>query len=478
MPYPTIFPTGTTIYEPDKCWNGYTIFQAKETGACLIDLNGNVVNLWKGLHGFPNTILPGGFVMGSTGERPIEFGYQDQRDLVQVDWEGRIVWRFDKYEYIEDPGEEPRWMARQHHDFQREGCPIGYYVPGMEPLVNKGHTMLICHKNLRNPDISDKLLLDDTLIEVTWEGEVVWEWVCSDHFEEMGFSEGAKNILSRNPNMRPIGSGVGDWMHINSMSLLGPNRWYEGGDDRFHPGNIIWCGRQTNIIAIIDRKTGKIVWKLGPDYDSTPELRRIGWIIGPHHAHMIPRGLPGEGNILVFDNGGWAGYGLPNPGSPTGFNHALRDYSRVLEFDPVTFKIIWQYTPIEARFEYPVDSAKFYSPFISSAQRLPNGNTLITEGSDGRIFEVTPEHEIVWEYISPYWGKKMKINMVYRAYRVPYAWIPQLRKPEEKPIPQIDCSKFRMPFAAEFGEQRVIRVEGVRDYNPESPLCVLPTDRE
>jgi hypothetical protein len=52
-----------------------------------------------------------------------------------------------------------------------------------------------------------------------------------------------------------------------------------------------------------------------------------------------------------------------------------------------------------------VNYAKFYSPFISSAQRLPNGNTLITEGSDGRIIEVTAGHEIVWEYIGPYWGR-------------------------------------------------------------------------
>ena len=49
---------------------------------------------------------------------------------------------------------------------------------------------------------------------------------------------------------------------------------------------------------------------------------------------MIPKGLPGEGNILVFDNGGQAGYGSPNPGAPTGHNNAIRPYSRVLEFDP------------------------------------------------------------------------------------------------------------------------------------------------
>ena len=56
MTYPSVYPTGTTIYDPEKCWNGYTIFQAKEVGATLIDMNGCEVQLWQGLHGFPNTI--------------------------------------------------------------------------------------------------------------------------------------------------------------------------------------------------------------------------------------------------------------------------------------------------------------------------------------------------------------------------------------------------------------------------------------
>lgn len=122
----------------------------------------------------------------------------------------------------------------------------------------------------------------------------------------------------------------------------------------------------------------------------------------------------------------------------------------------MTLKVVWQYTPLEAGFEFPVDCARFYSGFISSVQRLPNGNTMITEGSDGRIFEVTPEHEIIWEYISPYWGKKMNINMVYRAYRVPYEWVPQLKKPEEKPVPRLVCTTFRVPGSAGMGEKRVI----------------------
>ena len=72
---------------------------------------------------------------------------------------------------------------------------------------------------------------------------------------------------------------AGDWMHINSMSLIGPNKFYDQGDERLDPDNIIWDARESNIIAIIDKKTGKIVWKLGPDY-STSDVKHLGWIIG------------------------------------------------------------------------------------------------------------------------------------------------------------------------------------------------------
>ncbi|MDO0822733.1 aryl-sulfate sulfotransferase [Desulfosporosinus nitroreducens] len=476
MTYPSIYPTGVTIYNPEKSWSGYTVFQAKELGALLINMNGVEVQLWKGLHGFPNKIFPGGYVLGHTGVRSNAFGMQDYLDLVQLDWDGNIVWKFDQYEYIEDPGDKPRWMARQHHDYQRAGNPVGYYVPGMDPQIDKGNTLILCHKNLKNSKISDKTLLDDTIIEVTWKGDIVWEWTCSDHFDEYGFNEAAKNILSRNPNMRAAGGGMGDWMHINSMSILGPNKWYDAGDERFHPDNIIWDGRETNIIAIISKDTGKVVWKVGPEYDMSDALKKLGWIIGQHHAHMIPRGLPGEGNILVFDNGGWAGYGVPNPGAPTGAKNALRDYSRVLEFDPTTLEIVWQYTPAEAGFAMPTDADHFYSPFISGAQRLPNGNTLITEGSGGRIIEVTADHELVWEYISPYWGTAHKSNMVYRAYRVPYEWIPQLEHPKEVAIEPIDVTKFRVPGSEPEGRQRETVVEGVQPYQGSNALCVASTD--
>jgi hypothetical protein len=117
---------------------------------------------------------------------------------------------------------------------------------------------MLCHKNVHRPEISDKLLLDDAILEVTWDGKIVWEWKCSDHFEELGFSKRAKKVLTRNPNLLKVGEGFGDWMHLNSMSKIGPNRWFEAGDGRFHPDNIIWSSRQSNILAIIERKNGKM----------------------------------------------------------------------------------------------------------------------------------------------------------------------------------------------------------------------------
>ena len=486
MGHPTIYPTGVTVYNKEKAYNGYTIYSTPK-GALLIDMNGNEVKLWEGLDGFPNKLLPNGQVFGSSGKRNPKYGMQDQIDLIQVDWDGNIVWKFDKNEYIEDEGEESRWMARQHHDFQREGSTVGYYVPEQEPLINSGNTLILTHVNVKNSKISDKNLLDDKIIEVNWDGEIVWEWKASDHFDELGFDEAAKNILFRDPNMRPSGGGVGDWLHINSISTLGENKWFDAGDERFNPDNIIFDSREANILGIISKKTGEIVWRIGPNFNESKELKKLGWIIGQHHFHMIPKGLEGEGNLIVYDNGGWAGYGIPNPSSSTGRMCAKRDYSRVIEFNPITLEIQWQYTPKEAGFVNPLDASRFYSPFVSSAQRLPNGNTLITEGSNGRLLEVTKEHELVWEYVNPYFNGELgefKMNMIYRAYRYPYSWVPQLDKPEEKSIDYIDVTKFRVPGAGEKVIEKGTFVKGIiknnnKNSSGEKTFCVLSdTDRD
>ena len=483
MGQPFVHPTGVTIYDPEKCWNGYTLMPVRDVGAVLIDMNGNVVKVWKDLQGFPNKLLPGGYCMGSLGIRHSDFSYQDQTDLAQVDWDGKLVWKFDHKEYIEDEGQTPMWMARQHHDYQREGNPVGYYVPGMECKTDSGNTLILCHETLYNKRISDKRLLDDCFIEVDWEGNIVWKWNINEHFNELGFSEVAKNALFRNPNQHFVNDGeLADWMHINSMSLLGPNKWYDAGDERFHPDNIIWDAREANILGITDRKTGKIVWKLGPDFTTSKELRLMGQIIGQHHVHMIPRGLPGEGNILIFDNGGWAGYGSPDRMSKDGTKVDIRDYSRVLEIDPVTLKVVWSFkaSDICEGMMALTQNTAFYSQLVSSAQRLPNGNTLITEGSFARIFEVTPDKEVVWEYRAPF--DNIAHPMVYRAYRYPYDYVPQLEKPTEVPVAKLDNTTFRVPGAAPGMIDNVTEVEGTLGYTSTMAACVTaeedPTEVE
>ncbi len=377
--------------------------------------------------------------MGTTGITPGQ--WLEGIDLVQWDWDGNIVWKFDKAEKVKI-GDKWIWSAGQHHDYQREGNPVGYYVPGMDPLVDGGKTLFNSRKIVNRPDITDKPIDDTWVIEVTWDGKIVWEWLITDHWDELGLSEAAKNAFYRNPAGHLV---------FNNINYLGPNKWYDAGDERFHPENIITDIVNLNISLIISKKTGAIVWRLGPYFTDTPALRKIGQIIGQHHVHMIPKGLPGAGNILIFDNGGAAGYGSPNPMAPKGVYNAWRHYSRILEIDPVTLEIVWQYRGRP--------SFKFFSQAASGMQRLPNGNTLITETQTARVFEVTPGKEIVWEYIRPPVGGGAEI---FRAYRIPYDWIPQLKK---KPIEQAVIPPEPSKFIIKPSDRPGIRITSpVRDY--------------
>ena len=81
-----------------------------------------------------------------------------------------------------------------------------------------------------------------------------------------------------------------------------------------------------------------------PTSAQSKELRAIRQIIGQHHAHLIPKGLPGAGNLLVFDNGGSSGYGFASPIAPDGGGAFARATSRVLEINPVTLELVWSYT--------------------------------------------------------------------------------------------------------------------------------------
>ena len=149
---------------------------------------------------------------------------------------------------------------------------------------------------------------------------------------------------------------------------------------------------------------------------------------------VLRKGLPGAGNLMVFDNGGSSGYGAPTAVSPDGSAIYQRAGSRVLEINPTTLELVWSYT-----------GPRFFSTNISGAQRLPNGNTLITEGAPGRLLEVTADRRVVWEYIYPVFSGPNQANGVYRGYRVPYDWIPQLARPSERAVVAPANGDFRVP---------------------------------
>lgn len=435
---PTVFPTGTTIYDPTRTWNGYTIFIAPEDiGAVLIDMNGNTVKRWTGFNGAaggPARVLPGGYVISAGATRP---QHQESNELIEQDWDGNVVWSFDRTERVAGAGGRMTWSARQHHDWQREGMPGGYYSPEADPVVEGGKTLVLAHVNRMHPSISPNLLEEDRIVEVSPAGEILWDWYAADHVDEFGFSPRARELMLEERDLGGPMRGF-DWMHVNAATYVGPNRMYDAGDERFDPENVLISSRYANMIAIIARD-GSVVWRLGPDYAETEKGRAIGQILGQHNPHIIPKGLPGEGNLLVFDNGSNAGYGMSGIRGPMGTGTIERASSRVVEIDPVTLEVVWTYS-MPGR-----EAFRFFSHYISNAQRLENGNTMITEGADGRIFEVTRAGEIVWEYVSPYFAEReAPSNAVYRAYRLPYDWVPQLERPRERAVVPPDRSEFRI----------------------------------
>jgi hypothetical protein len=196
----------------------------------------------------------------------------------------------------------------------------------------------------------------DAVREIDPSGATVREWRSWEH-------------LSTDHHVKCPLESRKEWTHLNSIELTPDGHW-------------LLSLRLSSTLVIVDGTTGDVRWRWG-----------AGVLSHQHHATWLD-----NGHILVFDNG----------------CHRLEapSFSQVLEIDPATKKIEWTYKaePILA----------FYSFMISGAERLPNGNTLITEGATGRVFEITSEGETVWEYVSP-WVLPSRFgptSAVFRAYRV------------------------------------------------------------
>ncbi|MEE8413876.1 MAG: arylsulfotransferase family protein, partial [Dehalococcoidales bacterium] len=212
--------------------------------------------------------------------------FPDVVEFVQVSWNGQEEWSFSNWD-TDDTG---IMMSRQHHDYQRESNPTGYFSPGQE-FIAQGKTLILARENKLIPEISIQELTSDVIYEVDWRGNFTgFEWHASDHFDEMGFDESARKAIYDGLTYDEDKDSA-DWLHINSMSLLGQNHWYdETQDKRFNPENIIISSRNANFVAIISRATGDIVWRVGPDFSTGTPEHNLGQFVGQHHAHMIPNG--------------------------------------------------------------------------------------------------------------------------------------------------------------------------------------------
>ena len=198
-------------------------------------------------------------------------------------------------------------------------------------------------------------MLGDQVVEVTPDGAEVSVWRSADHLDP------ETDVIC--PLERRDA-----WGSANDLTSSSDGRTF------------LISFRVLDTVALVDRSTGEITWKWGP-----------GNISHQHHPTYLD-----NGNVLLLDNGA---------------HRRGLSYSRVVEVDPATSEIVWQYqgSPM----------VSFFTHFTGGAQRLPNGNTLITEGQTGRLFEVTPVGEIVWEYVSPIVVPSQfgMANGVFRAHR-------------------------------------------------------------
>ena len=393
----TVYPIGTTIYKPGKCCNGYTMIWSR-LKARLIDMNGRTAHEWNVTETTKDIIsrarlLQNGHVVVSRASSNKQTEMMSTTGSIQeYDWDNNLVW-----EYIPEGGIPHENLLGPHHDVVRK---------------SNGNTLLICRevvpeeymKVIRYPPYQNTTFYGDVVLEVTPAKEVAWEWHAHGHLDLNRY-----RVLA-SPDRTyggPYGNTACDWTHMNTIQPLPENKWYDAGDERFRPDNVLISPRSLDEVYIIDRDTKEIVWSYSGDYK--------GGISGQHEPHMIEKGMPGAGNILIFDNGTSPWQDIDHAGC-----------SIVIEVDPVTKEVVWKYEKGE----------QFHSGYGSSAQRIWNGNTLICEGNGRRVFEVTKAGETVWEHVeqSP------------RAYRHPYDCCPQtvaLGKPKE--ISVTPPKDFRVP---------------------------------
>jgi outer membrane protein assembly factor BamB len=278
--------------------------------------------------------------------------------------------------YEATPAGEIVWHYQDpahHHDAQ--WLPNGHLLYAACAPVPEGFAQRVPGGTPHAPgaNVAAEIMYADVIREVDRAGRLVWEWKAWEHLDPVRF---------------PIHPGFGryHWPLVNGLGVMAD-------------GTVLMSLRTTAGIIGVDRASGAVVIHIPPS------------VVSHQHA-PVPLA---NGHILAFDNGNF------RAGAHIAF-------SRVVELDPATHDVVWSYQDENV--------TAFYTPFMGSAQRLWNGNTHITESATGRLFEVTPAGEVVWEFILPWFAEYPdtaarktgpgRLNSVFQTFRYPAAAMPWL----------------------------------------------------
>ena len=385
---------GLFVNDTSKVSPGYTLFgNSFSRSTHLIDTAGQVVQTWTGAGGQTSSyLLPNGDLLRNTNKPAGRvFGSNGATGRIEeLAWDSSVVWSF----------EMQTSQYQLHHD--AIALPNGNVLA----IAWERHTYAEAVAMGRNPALTNPANNREVWSEAIFEikpdrtdgegGDIVWEWHLSDHLVQNQF-RGKENYGSvlRHPelvNLNYVPTGIGadthiaDWAHWNAIA-------YNPNTDQ-----IAVSSREFSEIWTIDHSTttaqaaghtggksgkgGDLLWRYGNLATWNAGTRANQQLYFQHNVQWIADGLPGAGNILVFNNG----WNRASGGS----------FSSVMELKPIRYGVAqtaWTYAANP--------TTNFFSAIVSGAQRLPNGNTLIDEGTTGRIFEVTRARRIVWQYVNP-----------------------------------------------------------------------------
>lgn len=435
--------TETRYWDSLRANNGYTLFAASGK-SYLVDMEGYVLKQWN--VGTNPRLLDNGNILDATKSDPSGFG-----GFQEIDWNGNVVWTYS----------EKRSSYLPHHDWTR------IYNKKLKKnttiyIANKSipkDSVLAAGANPANGAYTNVQL--DALVEVDSTGTIVWEWCFFDHIiQDFDATKpnyvGAGKTVANYPNKininMPGNPLKNDWLHCNSIDYndsLGQIvvNSVQGEFYIIDHDNTFLAGNPAGSIALAATSAGDFLYRFGDPYRygqgtaasiSSTGNKQIG---GSHDVHWVKSGLPGAGNIQIFNNGEYLGERVSqsyifevnpyynsskvntgayvNPPTAGYYTWIYPSKDAMKANKLISNQVVWIYCS--------KNDQNFYSTIGGSEQRLPNGNTLICSDTQGHFFEVAAgDTAIVWEYINPVTKDGIKTvfadqypmyNSVFRAAR-------------------------------------------------------------